>query len=172
LTSEVLEGLCKEAVKLGASEAKAIKAKDVVTAEWVRLKCQFGCGGYNQHLTCPPFSPTPSVMRKILDEYEWAILLKFKPPWPGKIRLVITDIERAVFLSGYYKAFGLASGPCDICEECSVKEGICRSPDKARPSMEACGIDVYATARGAGLPIHVVRTRDETPTYYGLVLVG
>jgi len=172
LIAEDLKGICEEAVKLGASEAKAIKTKDVVTAEWVRLKCQFGCGGFNQHLTCPPFSPTPDLMRKTLDEYEWAILLKFKPPWPDKIRLAITDIERSIFLSGYYKAFGLASGPCEICEECNAKEGICRYPDKARPSMEACGIDVYATARGAGFPIKVVKTHDETPTYYGLVLVG
>lgn len=172
MASEDLEKLCKGAVKLGATEAKAIRTKDVVTAEWVRLKCQFGCGGYNQHLTCPPFSPTPSETRKILDEYEWAILLKFKPPWPGKIRIVISEIERMIFLSGYYKAFGLASGPCELCEDCNVKGGVCKNPDKARPSMEACGIDVYATVRGAGLTIKVVRTHDETPTYYGLVLVG
>ncbi|MBO3802936.1 MAG: DUF2284 domain-containing protein [Candidatus Brockarchaeota archaeon] len=148
-----------------------MKTKDVVTAEWVRLKCQFGCGGYNQHLTCPPFTPTPSTMRKILDEYEWAILLRFKATSGVNTRETVSRVERAAFLSGFYKAFGLASGPCDLCERCNVKEAVCRKPDKARPSMEACGIDVYATARGAGFGINVVKSRDETPTYYALVLV-
>lgn len=171
-TKKDLDLLCQEATKLGAAEAKPIRTKDVVTAEWVRLKCQFGCGGYNQHLTCPPFTPTPSAMRKILDEYEWAILLRFKPPFPRNVRETVSQVERKVFLSGFYKAFGLASGPCELCERCNVKEAICRKPDQARPSMEACGIDVYATARSAGFGINVVRSRDETPTYYGLVLIS
>ncbi len=33
----------KRAKMLGASAAKVIPAKSVVAAEWVRLKCQFGC---------------------------------------------------------------------------------------------------------------------------------
>ena len=37
--------------------------------------------------------------------------------------------------------------------------------------MEACGIDVYATARANGYPIQVVRDRDEIPNRYGLVLI-
>ncbi|MGQ9514385.1 MAG: DUF2284 domain-containing protein [Thermoproteota archaeon] len=166
-----LENFCQEAIKLGATDAKPIKTKDVVTAEWVRLKCQFGCGGYNQNLTCPPFTPTPSTTRKILDEYEWALLLRFKHPSPTNIRQALSQLERKIFLSGYYKTFGFASGPCELCERCNVKEGICRKPDQARPSMEACGIDVYATARGAGFGINVVKTRDEAPTYYCLILV-
>jgi hypothetical protein len=36
--------------------------------------------------------------------------------------------------------------------------------------MEACGIDVYATARGAGFTIEVVKTRNEKPRYFGLLL--
>jgi hypothetical protein len=37
--------------------------------------------------------------------------------------------------------------------------------------MEACGIDVFATARAAGLPIAVATCRDDEQNYYGLVLV-
>ncbi len=40
-----------------------------------------------------------------------------------------------------------------------------------RPALEACGIDVYTTARRAGFPIEVVRTRPQCPEYYGLVLI-
>ena len=37
--------------------------------------------------------------------------------------------------------------------------------------MEACGIDVYATARRHGFPIEVVRTHADPQHYYGMVLV-
>ena len=36
----------KKAEDLGAKEAKIIPAKSIVTAEWVKLKCQFGCNRY------------------------------------------------------------------------------------------------------------------------------
>jgi hypothetical protein len=37
--------------------------------------------------------------------------------------------------------------------------------------MEACGIDVFATVREHGLPISVVRNRNEERNIFGLVLV-
>ncbi|RLE65613.1 MAG: hypothetical protein DRJ47_04580 [Thermoprotei archaeon] len=48
-----LKRLCDEAVKLGADEAKPIKTSMIVVREWVRLKCQYSCGGYGGCLTCP-----------------------------------------------------------------------------------------------------------------------
>jgi hypothetical protein len=41
---------------------------------------------------------------------------------------------------------------------------------EARPSMEACGVDVYQTARGNGFPIQVVRTYEEGQNIFGLIL--
>ncbi len=37
--------------------------------------------------------------------------------------------------------------------------------------MEACGIDVFKTARDNGFTIQVLRTRDEERDIFGLVLV-
>lgn len=33
------------AKELRVKDAKIIPTKSIVTAEWVRIKCQFGCGG-------------------------------------------------------------------------------------------------------------------------------
>lgn len=167
-TSKSLEELRERAMALGAAEAKVIKANDVVVRDWVRLKCQYGCDGYGKRLTCPPYSPTPEQMKKILSGYSSAILMRFEPDW-GDAHEVVAKLEREAFLSGYYSAFGLAAGPCPFCKECNLKE--CVHPELARPSMEACGIDVYATARGAGFTIEVVKTRKDKPRYFGLLLV-
>lgn len=88
-------------------------------------------------------------------------------------RIAVT-IEREAFLDGWYKALALGSGPCRLCGRCALESGkrACRHPDKARPSMEACGIDVYRTARNNVYPIEVVRDDRSPQNYYGLVLLG
>ena len=163
---------CKQAKEKGIDHAVVVETSRVVTAPWVRMKCQFGCAGYGETLCCPPRTPTPDEMRRILDSYAFGILLHRHIKKGGKtaVRLSETavDVERALFLDGYYKAWALGSGPCDRCKTCNM-EG-CLHPDSARPSMEACGIDVYATARGYELPIQVVKTRTEERNFYALVL--
>lgn len=164
-----LKELCGKAVRFGAAEAKPIRPRNAFVRNWVRLKCQFGCGGYGKSRTCPPYSPTPDQMRKVLSEYSEAILMRFEPPEDNSHK-VMAKLEREAFLSGHYAAFGIAAGPCELCRKCNLKE--CPHPREARPSMESCGIDVYATVRRAGMQLNVVRERSETPRYFGLLLVS
>ena len=155
------------ALEHGALAAKVISPSAVETGEWVRWKCQFGCGGFGASLVCPPHTPTPAQTRMMLDEYKRAVLFEAALDTAKKIA---AGLERDLFLAGHYKAFGLGAGPCMLCDKCAFDEG-CRHPDKARPAMEACGIDVYATARKHGFTLNVVRTPDDPQHYYGLVLV-
>ncbi len=158
------------AKRLGAAEAKLVDPASVVTAPWVRLKCQYGCGGYGRRLTCPPHSPTPEQTRRVLDCYNSALLVHNPShgDWEA-IDEVIAALEREVFLAGYYKAFAFGCGPCHLCDTCNLEH--CVYPHQARPSMEAAGIDVYATARANGFPIEVVTDRSCPQNYYGLVLI-
>jgi predicted metal-binding protein len=155
------------ACELGAVNAKVIRADSIVTAPWVRMKCQFGCGGFNSSFCCPPHSPKPEETREVIACYRRALLIHCK----GDVRptKIVVKLEREIFLAGYYKAFGLGAGPCRLCKTCSLKE--CVRPDDARPSMEACGIDVFATARANGFPIEVVRDYSCDENRYGVVLI-
>jgi predicted metal-binding protein len=113
-------------------------------------------------------------MRKILDSYTHGLLLHVH--WTKSYTMVnrfndtIVDLERAIFLDGYYKAWALGSGPCNRCKKCNVSGG-CLNADKARPSMESCGIDVFKTAQEHGLPLNVVRNHNQERDLYGLVLI-
>jgi len=160
---------CQMAKEMGATHAKVISPKSIITAGWVRLKCQYGCGGHGKRLTCPPYSPTPEETRKVLDSYKHAILLR------GDSNAAAGDVaaklEREIFLHGYYKALALGSGPCRHCKQCDTNNP-CKHPDKARPAMEACGIDVFQTARNNGFKIDVVTSYEQQGDYYGLVLIN
>jgi predicted metal-binding protein len=162
------ETIRRRALELGATGAKIISAGKVFTAPWVRLKCRYGCGGYGSSRLCPPHSPTPDETRKVLDCYTRAILIHADGQMD--MRRAVSALEREAFLAGFYKAFGFASGPCELCEECAFEKG-CRHPHQARPAMEACGIDVFRTARTAGFPIEVVTDHSCPQNYYGLLLL-
>ncbi len=168
------------AKNLGVSWSKVINLDYVVVADWVTLKCQFGCRHYNTNLSCPPQSPPPSLMRKILDEYEFGLLIVYDcfetiddKNWKI-IQQTIPRIEREIFLLGNHKAFGFATGPCHFCKEGCNPTGPCVHPKKMRPAMEACGIDVYQTFRNVGLELETVNTHFSVKTatrYSGLILL-
>lgn len=65
----------------------------------------------------------------------------------------------------------MGCGPCGLCDECDVDGGECLHADEARPAMEACGVNAFATVRANGYPIEVVRDTSEEADYYSLVLV-
>lgn len=145
-----------------------ISPADVVTAPWTILKCQFGCESYGKNLCCPPFTPTYDKTRVILDSYKTLIL--FTSPDKRNITHIASELARELFLDDYYKALAFGSGYCNLCEQCRL-ERPCRNPSKAAPSMEACGIDVFATARRAGFEVHTLRSRTEQNHNFGLVAV-
>jgi predicted metal-binding protein len=163
-----LEAYLDRAVDMGASEALVIKASSVRCEAWVRLKCQFGCGGYNKRLTCPPFTPTPEETARAIAAYDRAILIHADDH--HLVNEIVPELEREIFLDGFFKALGFGSGPCRLCDKCNTRAR-CKFPYLARPSMEACGIDVFTTVRANGLKIDVVRNERQKGDYYGLILV-
>ena len=165
----------KKAKSMGITIAKIIDPESVVVSDWVRLKCQYGCGGYGQSLTCPPYSPTPDYTRRMLEEYSKGLLMQVtnissdsKPNF--SIERIVADLEREIFLDGYYKVFGMAAGPCELCKTCETKKP-CKYPHEARPAMEACGIDVYTTARNNGFELNVVTSEDDPCSFLSLIVI-
>ena len=174
-----LEKYCTLALERGATHVKLIHPSSVVTAPWVRLKCQFGCAQYNKGHCCPPYSPTPEQTRAVIDCYHRAILFHFEAP-PESHQLtriqefheMVMSLEGEAFKDGYYKAFVFSGGPCRICQECAILKGTyCNFRDKARPSMEGSGIDVYQTVRSNGFLLTPLRDKTEIRHRFCIMLV-
>lgn len=163
------------------AEAKQVDPQTVVTAPWVRMKCRFGCPGYGRSYCCPPDTPTSEETRAVLDCYQRSILFHFtlvKQPRKKRKKGLkeffedLVTLEGALFKDGFYKALVFLAGPCDLCQECGKLKGTsCSFQYRARPSMEACGIDVYQTARNNGFPIQPLHEKSETQNNYCLLLV-
>jgi predicted metal-binding protein len=83
-TGPFLEELCRRARELGALEAVAIDAGDIVLDERAVLKCQVPrCANYGK-LTCPPNSLAFTDFQRILSRYHSAIVLRVDNSGLGK----------------------------------------------------------------------------------------
>ena len=80
--------LRKQALELGAVDAKIIPVKKIVIEDRVVFKCQLGCEKYGKTLACPPYAPSPEEFRKIVSEYHYALFMKFKSQVEGNSELI------------------------------------------------------------------------------------
>ena len=166
--------------KHGYTDYRWIKAEDIVVAQWVRMKCMFGCGEYGRNATCPPNIPSVSECQQFFDEYNTAVIFRFEKTveqpddryaWTKQINQALLKLEREVFLSGHHKAFLLYMDTCYICADCAGTREACKSPRSARPTPEAMAVDVFTTVRQYGYPIEVLTDHAQPMNRYAFLLV-
>ena len=166
--------------KHGFEDYKWINPKDIIVAQWVRMKCIFGCEGYGRYACCPPNTPSISECKAFFQEYDVGVMFHFakklhnpddRHPWCKEVQSELLNLEREVFLSGYHKTFLLLMDNCSVCKECKKERHECINPKKSRPSIEAMGVDVYGTVRQYGYPINVLANYTASMNRYALLLV-
>lgn len=173
--------IIQEALKGGACRAVPISPRQIVVDKRVRLKCRVPlCDGYNQNLMCPPNVMDLDSFRNILSMYSEAVLIQVKAQGSSEedviaaelhVQNLISDLETKALMQGNYFVAGLGAAKCRLCPECvGVHSGEeCRHPFRARPSMEAVGINIYKTCENVNIPIEML---DKENLYFaGLLLI-
>lgn len=163
----------------GADGARLLPAADIVPADWARLKCFYGCPDYGRRLSCPPNTPPLEELRAAFSTYRTALLVWVEvdgaaeeAPARRRLHEALLELERAAFVDGHPKALAMGVGPCLWCgDEPCPPDGSCRHRDKLRPSLSGCGIDVFQTAAGAGLPLAVAADEQASVKLIGLLLI-
>jgi len=193
-----LELYCSKAIEYGAVDSQYIPAERIPVDDRVVLKCRVPkCFGYGTSVNCPPYSLKPDELRCILEKYRWAVVFKLEVPSEVIVRdkstitervnaykvvfEIVNKIESAAFYDGHYLSVGFAAGSCKstFCYnlECTVLKGEkCRLSLRARPSMEAVGIDCYRLATELGWEIYPIGSDARAPcvpygTLMGLILI-
>ena len=165
------------ALEMGAADAVVIPAGLVQVDERVRLKCTVPrCLRAGETPNCPPYAPDLELVRRALARFHWAVLIKCEvgpleeyAPGRGVARgdqrrvlsfhrassEIVCALERQAYQDGYHLAVGFGGGSCKdyLCQGqlCQfLDSGRCRFPHRARPAMEAVGIDVIRLIRQVG----------------------
>lgn len=184
ISKALLRQLLIKGRQYGLNDITPMSIDKIALAQWVGLKCRYGCNKYNTNWTCPPATPGPEEIRGTLGEYTVALFLegtKHCPDfyrnnhrkraaqvrcWKGTVIL-----ERMLFLQGYYKAFSLVGECCALCKECAFPEN-CRFPQEKRPSVESCSIDVIGTLHNLKRSSRVATETNDSFNYYAIILLA
>jgi predicted metal-binding protein len=163
-----LKSYITDALDQGAKHALIINAKDIVLDPRTMLKCRFGCSGWGHNWTCPsaPGAVTVWEFAQIIKHYKKAMLIH---TLDKKLSQSISyAIEQKAYTDGAYFAFSLSD--CALCKKCAYPKP-CRAYKKARPAMQAVGIDVFSTVRKHGLLLKTLKSKTEVQNWYSLVLI-
>lgn len=165
--------------QLGLKDYKWINPKEIIIAQWVRVKCIFGCSDYGLG-TCPPNTPSVSDCESFFKEYTRGLLISLRKfadkdaypsDWSAEMTGKLLDLEREIFLMGYQKAFLLNQTCCSLCKECPGNRFDCKDKKRSRPSPESFAVDVYRTVRNAGIDISVVSENPAEMNRIAILLV-
>ena len=164
-----MEQYIQLAKELGMVDAVLISPQDIAFDIRAILKCRWGCVDFfQQSIKCHTRNTTYQERVEMIKRYNHILLLHTHNA--HKLSKAVLEIERTVFLDGYYFAFGIRY--CYLCQECAVYQGRpCPTPEKVRPCDQIFGIDVYKTARNLGLPCEVLHNKDDIQNRYGFVLL-
>ncbi len=183
ISEETLAQLKEKGKQYGLESILPFRVNNMVVAQWVNLKCRYGCSQFNANWSCPPATPDLNEVRTILNEYSTALMLVgsqnrndfYKDSnrnrtdqvkyWKGTVSL-----ERMLFLQGYDKAFSLVSGACSLCKKCAYPEA-CLFPVEKRPTVESFYIDLIGTLKNLGIDTKVAMELHETFKYYSIILL-
>ena len=166
--------------KHGYTDFRWIDSKDIVVAQWVRLKCMFGCSEFGRNATCPPNVPPVPECRAFFEEYTRAAVFHFakavdapedRHEWSRGVNTALLALERDVFLAGNQKAFLLFMDSCGLCKKCSGDREECKEPRSARPTPEAMAVDVFSTVGRIGYPIEVLPDYHHAMNRYAFLLI-
>ena len=174
--SQDLERYCQYALKLGADEARVVDASKIPVEDAVAFKCRVPrCFGYDSCAQCPPHAPKPAEIRQLLKGCSHGVffvrrvsskLLKLerndkeRKAAFRRILEIVAKLESAAFYDGHYLSVGFSAGSCfsSLCDPklgCQVLKGEnCRFALKARPSMEAVGMNVYSLIASSGRDVY------------------
>lgn len=151
---------------------------DISFTREVRAACEANlCGRYGKSWACPPGAGDWETLRDHYMKYQHALVyttrhdiedsFDLEGMEDGRIRH--NDLDEAILdlLSGESEPYELSgAGSCSICSKCTYPDAPCRYPQKARRSMEACGIDVVALAKSCGINY---TNGANTVTYFSII---
>jgi len=162
--------LIDKAIKLGAVSAHAFTIDQIVFDPRTLLKCMFGCGDWNNGLTCPSANPQVKLSdyKEMFSAYSYGVIVHANDKKTNHD--VSFLLESMAFLDGYHFAFSLSD--CALCKTCAgFEDESCRFKKKARPAFHSVGIDVFTTAKNMGLPLYPLKEEGEEQNWYAAVFV-
>ena len=173
------EKLLQLALDCGAAKAVLIDQSSIVLNAEFRAACEMNsCGVYGKCWMCPPdVGPIDELMAKVrsFPRGVWYQTIgelddsfDFEGMTAAKDRHAAVSHRIREATPAGLRVLHLTCGGCHVCARCAkLDDEPCRFPEKALPSVESYGVDVYQTTKDT--PLKYINGAN-TVTYFGLLL--
>ena len=154
-----------------------LNTEDVEFSEEVVAACRANfCGNYNKSWKCPPNVGTLEELKAKYIKYPKVFVFTTKHEIEDSFDIEgmfsarldhdkVEELIRPVLPKGSQV---LGAGGCNVCKKCAFPEP-CRFPEKAKTSVEACGINVVSLAKTAKINY---TNGENTVTYFTVVFLS
>jgi predicted metal-binding protein len=160
----IVEKTMDHAKQLAYSNIAKFDVSKIVFEESLRTLCESNsCGKFGTNWGCPPGCGTPEDLKNQISEYQDGIILQkiytlsdsfdFEGMQAGNDDFDQLFYQMLDFVDkeNPKRYFAMKAGDCDICETCTYPDSPCVHPNKAKPSLEACCIDVTSLCKVSGI---------------------
>jgi len=158
---------------------KIIDTAQIPFSPEVRKACEENrCGRYGTCWTCPPGVGPQEVLEQKIKEFTKAAVFTCKyaledsfdfegmAEGASETQGILRELADELRSEGK-KIMVLGCEGCHICTKCNYPGTACRFPERAIPSVEACGISVVDLARNIGINYN---NGPDTVTYFCIIL--
>lgn len=155
----------QKAKKSGYTQVVDVQLNKLSFDESLLALCaQNACGHYGTCWTCPPGSGEMADLKNKILSFGEGVLVQKVYTLEDSFDIEGMSAGSADFNALFYEMmeflndkigddfYSLKAGSCDLCEQCTYPDAPCILPEKARPSIEACGINVTVLCSVAGIP--------------------
>ncbi len=159
-----IEDLKIAAEEIGFEHFGEVNMNALIFQPEVRDMCAANkCAHYGRSWTCPPGCGTLEEMAEKVKKFSTGLLvqttveLEDSFDFEAMAEGAQTQKERFNALADRLHASETrcmlmgAGESCENCAECTYPDAPCRFPDKAQPSMEACGLNVSQVCGASGV---------------------
>lgn len=162
VTSKTVLKLAKQ---MDYTNIAKISVSQIAFESTLRDMCAMNtCGKYGTSWVCPPACGSFDELKQKVLKYTEGLLVQkvytledsfdFEGMMAGqddfsKRFYWIVDKLNGVSKDGW---FALGAGTCNLCKTCPYPDAPCIQPQRARPSVEACGINVSALCSACNVP--------------------
>lgn len=176
-----MQALIDAAISCGAYKAEVVSADRLVLSRDFFDICKSNqCGKFGRCWMCPPDVGDIDEMMAKARTFSHVLIYQsvgeledsFDYEGMQDASRVHTRLSQSVQekIKPFFKSefLHLTNGGCGLCEKCTRIDNLpCRFPDKALPSVESCGVDVYQSVKDTSLRYI---NGQNTVTYFGMVL--
>lgn len=159
---------------------KIINPSEIPFSQSVVDACKANrCGKYGTCWTCPPGVGDFRKLEAKIKSYKTAVVFSCKYDledsfdFEGMVEggkstaKILLEIKEQLKKDNVdFMALGCEG--CGLCEKCTYPDSPCRFPEKACPSVEACGINVVELSRNIGINYN---NGQNTVTFFCIILV-